>query len=164
MAGVAGAEIIREYLIMLHTKGHMDWFWDPNSLQIVTAATKLKDACSLEEKPWQTKMHITKQRHHFANEGPCGQSYGFPSSHVQMRELTVKKAEHQRTDAFELWCWRRLLRVPWTAQRLNQSVLKEINLNIHWRTDAEAPILWPPDVKSRQLQEACSDISIPSER
>ena len=45
----------------------------------------------------------------------------------------IKKAEHQRTDAFELWCWRRLLRVPWTARRSNQSILKEINLNIHWK-------------------------------
>ena len=43
---------------------------------------------------------------------------------------TVKKAEHQRIDAFELWCWRRLLRVPWTARRSNQSILKEINLGI----------------------------------
>jgi len=41
--------------------------------------------------------------------------------------LTVKKAEHQRTDAFELWCWRRLLRVPWTTRRPNQSMLKKIN-------------------------------------
>ncbi|MDK7332957.1 hypothetical protein, partial [Lactobacillus crispatus] len=41
---------------------------------------------------------------------------------------TIKKAEHQRNDAFELWCWRRLLRVPWTARRSNQSILKEINL------------------------------------
>ena len=57
----------------------------------------------------------------------------------------VKKAECQIIDAFELWCWRRLLRVPWTARRSNQSILKEIG-----RTDAEAetPILWPPDVKS----------------
>ena len=59
------------------------------------------------------------------------------------------KAEHQRIDAFELWCWRRLLRVPWKARRSNQS-----NENQPWlftgRTDdeAEAPILWPPDVKS----------------
>ena len=66
---------------------------------------------------------------------------------------TIKKAESQRTDAFELWCWRRLLRVPWTARRSNQSILKEISQS--WvfigRTDAEAetPILWPPDVKSR---------------
>ena len=42
----------------------------------------------------------------------------------------MKKAEHQRTDAFELWCWRRLLRVPWTARRSNQSILKEISLGI----------------------------------
>ena len=46
---------------------------------------------------------------------------------------TIKKAEHWRIDAVELWCWRRLLRVPWTAGRSNQSILKEINLNIHWK-------------------------------
>ena len=56
------------------------------------------------------------------------QSYGFSSSHVWIWELHYKKkAEHQRTDAFELWCWRRLLRVPWKARRSNQSVLKEIS-------------------------------------
>ena len=54
---------------------------------------------------------------------------------------TIKKAEHRRIDAFELWCWRRLLRVPWTARRSNQSILREIS------PDAEA-ILWPPDVKN----------------
>jgi len=60
---------------------------------------------------------------------------------------TIKKAEHRRTDAFELWCWRRLLRVPWTARRSNQFILKEISPR---RTDVEAetPILWPPNVKS----------------
>ena len=46
---------------------------------------------------------------------------------------TIKKAERQRIDAFELWCWRRLLRVPWTARRSNQSILKEINPDIHWK-------------------------------
>ena len=45
----------------------------------------------------------------------------------------IKKAEHWRIDAFELWCWRRLLRVPWTARRSNQSILKELVLNIHWK-------------------------------
>ena len=65
---------------------------------------------------------------------------------------TVKKAEHRRIDAFELWCWRRLLRVPWTARRSNQSILKDIYQS--WvfigRTDAKAetPILRPPHVKS----------------
>ena len=51
----------------------------------------------------------------------------FSSSHVWMWEWTIKKAEHQRIDAFELWCWRRLLRAPWTARRCNQSILKEIS-------------------------------------
>ena len=46
---------------------------------------------------------------------------------------TIKKAEYQRTDAFELWCWRRLLRIPWTAKRSNQSILKKSVLNIHWK-------------------------------
>ena len=64
---------------------------------------------------------------------------------------TVKKAECQRIDAFELWCWRRLLRVPWTAKRSNQSILKEISPEYSVeRTDVEAetPILWPPDAKN----------------
>ena len=59
----------------------------------------------------------------------------------------MKKAERRRIDGFELWCWRRLLRVPWTARRSNQSILKEIGPE---RTDVEAEslILWPPDAKS----------------
>ena len=63
--------------------------------------------------------------------------------------------ELRRIDAFELWCWRRLLRVPWTARRSNQSILKEIHPEYSWRTDAEAeaPILWPPDVKSRLIRK-----------
>ena len=63
---------------------------------------------------------------------------------------TIKKAKCRRTDAFELWCWRRLLRVPWTARRSNKSILKEISPGFIRGTDAEAetPILWPPDVKS----------------
>ena len=71
--------------------------------------------------------HIKKQRHYFANKGPSSQSYGFSSGHVWMWELDNKKAEHRRIDAFELWCWRRLLRVPWTVRRSNQSILKEIS-------------------------------------
>ena len=63
---------------------------------------------------------------------------------------TVKKAELQRIDAFELWCFRRLLRVPWTARRSNQSILKDQSSVFIGRTDveAEASILWPPDIKS----------------
>ena len=61
----------------------------------------------------------------------------------------IKKAECQRTDAFELWCWRRFLQVPWTARRSNKSILKEINTE--YSLEAEAPILWPPDAKSQLI-------------
>ena len=68
---------------------------------------------------------ILKSRHCFANKGLSSQGYGFSSSHVW--SWTIKKAECRRIDAFELWCWRRLLRVPQTARRSNQSILKEIS-------------------------------------
>ena len=64
---------------------------------------------------------------------------------------TIEKDEHGRTDAFELWCWRSLLRVPWTARRSNQSIQKEINPKYSLEglmAEAETPILWPPDVKN----------------
>ena len=73
------------------------------------------------------RKHIKKQRHCFAIKGLHSQSYGFSSSHVWMWDWIIKKAEHRRIDAFELWCWRRFLRVPWTARRSNQSILKEIS-------------------------------------
>ena len=57
----------------------------------------------------------------------------FPVVMYGCERWTVKKAEHQRIDAFELWCWRRLLRVPWTARRSNQSILKEISPGFLWR-------------------------------
>ena len=79
---------------------------------------------AFEERYWQ---NIKKQRLDFANKGPSSQSYGFSRSHVWMWDLDHKKAECQRIDAFELWFWRRLLRVPWTSRRSNQSKLKEIS-------------------------------------
>ena len=63
----------------------------------------------------------------------------------------IKKAEHRRIDAFELWCWRRLLSVPWTARRSNQSILKEISPKYSLErlyAKGEIPVLWPPDAKS----------------
>ena len=83
--------------------------------------------------PWkesydQPRQHIKKQTHYFVNKGPSSQGYGFSSSHVWMWEVDYKeKAEHWTIDDFELWCWRRLLRVPWTAGRSNQSILMEIS-------------------------------------
>ena len=63
---------------------------------------------------------------------------------------TIEKAEHWRTDAFKRWCWRRLLRAPWTERRSNQSILRKSTWIFIGRTDAEAevPILWPPEAKS----------------
>ena len=72
-------------------------------------------------------QRIKEQRHYFTNKCLCSQSFGFSSSHVWMWELDLKKAECQRIDAFKLWCWRRLLRVLWTARRFNQSIIKEIS-------------------------------------
>ena len=103
----------------------------PKSLQMVIAAMKLKDACSLEGKLWQVRQHIKKQRHYFANKCPSSQSYGSSSSHYGCERWTIKKAECRRIDAFELWCWTRLLRIPWTARRSNKSILKEISPNSH---------------------------------
>ena len=79
-----------------------------------------------------TKVHLVK-------------AMVFPVVMYRCQSWTIKKAEC-RIDAFELWCWRRLLRVPWTARRSNQSILKQII----GRTDVETetPILWPPDAKS----------------
>ena len=72
----------------------------------------------------------------------------FPVVMYRCESWTVKKAEHQRIDTFELWCWRRLLRVPWTARRSNESILKVISpgYSLEGLTDVEAetPILWPP--------------------
>ena len=146
-------------------------FWGvPESLQMVIAAMKLKDACSLEEKLWQLdasptrwtwvcvscgswwgtgepgvlqskglqrvghdwrlnwtddqpRWHTKKQRHCFANKGTSSQGYGFPVVMYGCKSWTIKKAEHQRIDAVELWCWRRLLRVPWTARKSHHSIL-----------------------------------------
>ena len=84
-----------------------------------------------------TKVHIV-------------QTMVFPVVMYGCESWTVKKAERQRIDAFELWCWKSLLRVPWTAEVSNQCVLNEISLEYFiGRTDAEAetPILWPPDAK-----------------
>ena len=63
----------------------------------------------------QPRQHIKKQRHYFADKVPSSQNYGFPVVMYGCESWIIKKAEFRRTDAFELWCWRRLLRVPWTA-------------------------------------------------
>jgi len=109
--------------------------------------------------PWKKsydkpRQRIKKQRHYYYKR-LSSQGYGFSSSYVWIWELDQKKKGWvPKIDAFKPLCWRRLLRVPWTARRSNQSILKEINPEYSIRrtdAEAEAPIHWPPDVKSRLI-------------
>ena len=82
--------------------------------------------------PWkksynQPRQHIKKQRHYFVNKFCLVKAMVFPVVMHGCESWNIKKAEHRRMDAFELWCWSRLLIVPWTARRSNQSILKEIS-------------------------------------
>ena len=83
--------------------------------------TPWKESCD------QPRQHIKKQRHYFSNKSHLVKAMVFPVVMYGCESWTVKKAECRRIDAFELWCWRRLLRVPWSAGRPNQSILKEIS-------------------------------------
>ena len=122
--------------------------------------------------PWkksydQPRQHIKMQRHYFANKRLSSQSYDFSSSHLWMWELDHKESWVLNLDAFELWCWRILLRVPWTARRSNQSILKEISPeysleglvlklklqyfgHLMWRTDSLEKTLMPGKVEGRR--------------
>ena len=75
----------------------------------------------------KSRQSIKKQRHHLLTNVLIVKAMFFPVVMYRCESWTIKNAEHQRIDAFELWCWRRLLRVPWTARRSNQSIQKEIN-------------------------------------
>ena len=83
--------------------------------------------------PWQEsydqpRQHIKKQRHYFINKGPSMVlAMVFPVVMYGCEKWIIKKAERRGIDAVELWCWRKLLRVPWTARRPNQSILKEVS-------------------------------------
>ena len=95
--------------------------WAPKSLQLVTAPMKLKDTYSLEEQLWKSRDITLPTNVHLVK------AMVFPVVMYGCENRPIKKAEQWRIDAFELWCWRRLLRVPWTARRSNQSILKEIS-------------------------------------
>ena len=101
-------------------------FLAPKSLQMVTTAMKVKDACSLKEK--LNLGSILKSRDITLPTKVClVKAMVFPVVMYGCESWTIKKAECRRIDPFELWCWRRFLRVPWTARRSNQSILKEIS-------------------------------------
>ena len=99
--------------------------WAPKSLWTVTVVMEL--LASWKEGYDKPSQHIKKQRHHFGNKVYLVKAMVFLVVMYGCESWIIKKAEHQRSDAFKLWCWRRLLRVPWTAGKSNQSVLKEIS-------------------------------------
>ena len=108
------------------------FFLAPKLLQMVIATMKLKDTYSLEEKLWPT-YSILKSRDITLSTKVClVKAMVFPVVMYGCESWTVKKAECRRIDAFELWCWRRLLKVPGTARTSNQSILKEINSEYSW--------------------------------
>ena len=84
------------------------------------AMTNLDSILKSKDITLSTKVHLVK-------------AMIFPVVMYGCESWTIKKAEHQRIDAFELWCWRRLFRVPWTARRSNQSILKKTVLGVHWK-------------------------------
>ena len=120
---------------------------------MVTAAMKLKDAYSLQRKVMTNLDSIFKSRDiTLLTKVRIVKAMVFPVVTYGCENWTIKKAKHQITDAFELWCWRRLLRIPWIARRPNQSILKEISpeYSLEERADAEAEtaIILPPDAKN----------------
>ena len=95
---------------------------------MVIAAMKLKDACSLEKKAMTNLDSLLKSRDiTFPTKVHIVKAKVFPVVMYGCESWTIKKAEHQGIDAFEPWCWRRLLRIPWTARRSNQSILQEMS-------------------------------------
>ena len=104
-------------------------FWGvPKSLQMVTAAMELKDACSLEKKAMTNLDSILKSRDiTLPSKVHLVKAMVFPVVVYGCESWTIKKAEHWRIGAFQRWCWRRHSKVPWTARRSNQSILKEIS-------------------------------------
>ena len=123
----------------------------PKSLQMVTAAMKLKDAYSLEGKLWPTRQCIKKQRRYFAKKCPSSQSYGFSSSHVWMWELDYKESW-----ALKNWCFWSVVLEKTLENPLDCKEIQPVHpkWDQSWvftgRTDAKAetPVLWPPDVKN----------------
>ena len=109
-------------------------FWrTPKSLQVVIAAMKLRRLL-LGRKVMTNLDSILKSRDiTLLTNVHLVKAMVFPVVMYRCESWTIKKAEHQRIDAFKLSFWRRFLRVPWTARRSNRLILKEMNLNIHWK-------------------------------
>ena len=136
MANIWGNNGKNDRLYFLGLQNHCKWWLHEikrglllgkNTMTILDSILKSRDITLL------TKVRLVK-------------AMVFPVLLDGYESWTVKKTECQRIDAFELWCWRILLRVPWTARRSNQFILKEISPE--YSLEAETPILWPPDTKN----------------
>ena len=115
---IDGETMETERLNFLGLQNHCGWGLQPWNQKTFSPWKKSYD------KP---RQHNKKQRRYFANKVCLVKAIAFPVVKYGYDSWTIKKAECQRIDAFELWCWRRRLRVPWTARRFSQSILKEIN-------------------------------------
>ena len=125
------------------------FFASPGSLQMVTAAMKLKDAYSLEGKYDQPRQHIKKQRHYFANKGPSSKGYGFFSDHLWMWELDYKESWVPKNWCFWTMVLEKSLESPLDCREIQLVYPKDQSWVFIGRTDVEAetPILWPPEAK-----------------
>ena len=111
----------------------VDFIISASKITAVTAATKLRRLL-LGRKAMTNPDSILKSRDITLPTKVCiVKAVVFPLVMYRCESWTIKKAEHQRIGTFELWCWTRLLRVPWTARRSNQSILKEINPEYYWK-------------------------------
>ena len=127
------------------------FLWAPKSLQMVTAAMKLKDICSLEDELWPTRQHIKKQRHNFANKGLSSQGYGFSSGHVWMWELDYKESWAPKNWCFWTLVLEKTLESPLDCKEIQPVHSKEKQSWVFTGgTDAKAetPVLWPLHVRS----------------
>ena len=131
--------------------------WAPKSLWTVSAAMKLKDACSLERKLWQYLGSTLKKRYHFADEGLYSQSYVFSCSQVQMWDVVHKEGWMSKNSCF----WILVLLNCGAGEDVSPLDCKIASVNpkgnqpwiFIWRTVAEAPIHWPPDAKNQLLEK-----------
>ena len=151
MANKWGKNGCSNWLYFLGLQNHWEQWPQPWNWKMLSPWTKKYD------KPRQC---IKKLRHHFANKSPYSQSYGFSSSHLGYENWTIRTAECQGIDTFEIWCWRRLLRVPWTARRSNQFILKEsspeyslevLNISLKLKLQYFGHLMWRTDSLGKTL-------------
>ena len=121
---------------------------------MVTVAMKSEDIASWQENYDKSRQHVKSRDVTLLTKVHIVKATVFPVATYGCDNWTIKKAECQRIEAFEMWCWRRLLKVPWRARRSNQSIIKGVNAEYSLEglmAEAEAPVFWPSDVNRRLI-------------